>query len=137
MPTNNPLIPSLQKHDPILSLDKIQKTHAAWPAASTGSSMGVCNAIDPKDPLVSPMFGDLAELRRRNIRVNGVNAGYDVLGADVRLFLEKLKEVRVQGTWLEWDYMMHVFPLTFSYGIKEGKAGVKWIIETVEAERRR
>lgn len=83
------------------------------------------------------MFGDLAEFKRRNVRVNGVNAGYDVLGADVRDFLGKLKRVGVQGTWLEWDRMMHVFPLTFAYGIKEGKKGVEWIIETIEAERRR
>ena len=136
MPTTNPAIPGLERNDPILSLSAIQKTHAAWPAASTGSSPRVCNALDPLDPLVSPLFGDLAELKRRNVKVNGVNAGYDVLSADVTDFVAKLGDVGVQGKWLVWEKMMHVFPLTFAYGIKEGKEGVKWIVETIEAERK-
>ena len=132
MACDNARIPSIERHDPILTHAQIEATHAGWCAAPPNSDEP---GMDYDDPRVSPLLADLYELKRRGVRVNGVNGGYDILGADVSDFIAEINNLGVQGRWLEWEKMFHVFPLTFSYKVPEGVEGVKWIIDTIERER--
>lgn len=128
MAVDNPRIAEVQSKDPILSRKQIEGTHAGW--CGVGDSK-----LKEEDPRVSPFYADLEVLRERGVTVNGVNAGYDILGPDCEDFVTRLREVGVRGRWLQWDRMMHVFPLTAPYGIQEGKEGVEWIVKTIQGER--
>ncbi|EPE31176.1 alpha/beta-Hydrolase [Glarea lozoyensis ATCC 20868] len=117
----NPAIDEVARQDPLLSRKTIDDAANAWrgdwPAA---------------EPQVSPIFADLSLFRSAHIKVDGVVAGYDVLGPDATVFRKRLAEVGVRGDWLEWDKQVHCFPLMWSYHIKEGKAGKDWCLDVLQ-----
>ena len=117
MRTTNPEIAKISKKDPILSLSNITRIHQAWCGAD----------MREDDSRVSPTLGDLSVLVRNDVVVNGIIGTYDVLSPDANEFVEKLKKEGVLGKWLVWDKQVHCFPLTFSYGVSEGKEGVEWM----------
>lgn len=117
---SNPEMAVVEKHDPMLSVQFVNETAAAW----CGKDM------DPSDPRVSPLLGDVTVLAKRGVRVNGVIAGYDVLAPDCVLFVKKCEEAGVRGQWLHWDKQMHCFPLAYKYKfLKEALDAVEWMIE--------
>lgn len=118
MRNENPEIFEADKHDPVLSVRCTTEVADKWTA-------GVSKA----DPDVSPLLADLEVLKRANLKVHGVVGTYDVLAPDAIKFRELLENHRIQGEWLQWEGQMHCFPLTFSYGMPEGKKGKNWIVD--------
>lgn len=120
---DNPAIREGEKHDPILTYDFIKSTAAGWGGA-----------LDPaRDARISPMLADVSVMREHKVQVHGVTGSYDILGPDAVRFRDSLAREEVEGRWLEWEKQMHVFPLTFMYGVPEGRKGKDWIIETLRA----
>ena len=119
----NPAIKQLERKDPLLSLSQELKTSKDW--------AGEWSLTDPR---ISPLYADLTVLKARDINVHGVTAGHDLLTPDALLFRDKLSQLGVVGQWLEWDKQIHCFPLTFSYGIREGVAGMRWIVDVLTIE---
>lgn len=111
----------LEKHDPILRIrfceDNANKWRGDW---------------NPEEPRVTPILGDVSVLARRGVKVHGVVAGYDILSPDARLFRDKCKEAGVAGEWLDWDKQMHVFPLAFSYRLRESREAVDWMLDVLK-----
>lgn len=127
MRNNNPEMPAISKRDPVLGLATVQQTAGAWCAGTT----------DPADPRVSPVLRDMTILARRNVTVDGIIAGADVLGPDARILRDKCRAAGVRGEWLEWDKMMHCFPLAFSYGkgtVPEATEAVQWMVNRLKLE---
>jgi hypothetical protein len=64
------------------------------------------------------------------MKVDGCTGGYDILGPDGVLFRTKLARNHVEGEWLDWDKMMHVWPLIECYGIcPESHEAFLWIAD--------
>jgi len=111
--------------DPMLSVEFVTQTAQAWCG----------NDVDPSDPRVSPLLGEVAVLARRGVKVNGVIGGFDVLAPDCVLFVKKCQEAGVRGKWLHWDKQMHCFPLAYKYKfLKEANEGVEWMIEVIKGD---
>jgi acetyl esterase/lipase len=124
---HNPNISDVEKHDPILRVPFIQSTAKAWYGA------GREDAWIPADSRVSPIEADLNILRDREVFVDGITAGYDILGPDAVVFREKLRTAGVEGEWLEWDKMMHCFPLAAVYGLfPESREAFDWIVDLMK-----
>ncbi|KAE9983956.1 hypothetical protein BLS_003361 [Venturia inaequalis] len=118
MNRNYPDAKHIEQVDPILRIRFLEKTAREWRGA-----------WDDSDPRVSPICADLRLLRRAGVRVDGVTGGYDLLAYDGVQFREKLREVGVWGEWLQWDGMMHCWPLAKSYGIfPESEEAFEWIV---------
>jgi len=121
----NPDMSKVDHDDPMLSVKFVTQTAKAWCG----------NDVDPSDPRVSPLLGDVAVLARRGVSVNGVIGGYDVLAPDCVLFVKKCQEAGVRGKWLHWDKQMHCFPLAYKYKfVKEANEGVEWMIEVIKGD---
>lgn len=97
----NPQMKSTDKYDPWLSTAYIDQCATRW----CGSDYA------REDPLISPLYADLAALKRRNVKLHGVIGTYDVLAPDVLLLIEKAQKLDLRGSWLVWEKQMHVFPL--------------------------
>lgn len=143
---SNPAMSSTDKKDPVLTAKYTGQVAEGW----CGKGKVVSN-----DPLVSPLFGNLEALKRRSITIHGVVGTYDVLAPDALLLLEKLEELRVDGSWLVWDKQMHCFPLAWcvcrpasatartdlsyycsiyrKYGLSDSRSAKDWIVQTVQA----
>ncbi|MEZ4292077.1 MAG: alpha/beta hydrolase fold domain-containing protein [Myxococcota bacterium] len=87
-------IRSLADADPMVTLDLLTKSAAAY-AAKT----------DPKAPLVSPLFADLAGLPPLLIHVGTA----EILLDDARRFAAAAKAAGVDATLEEWPDMIHVW----------------------------
>lgn len=121
---HNPKIVDIEKCDPILRISFIEGTAKAWYGSGREDAWG-CS-----DPRVSPIEADLSVLRDSDVIVDGVTAGYDILGPDGNSFREKLQSIGVKGEWLEWDKMMHCWPLAAVYGLfPESREAFDWIVE--------
>lgn len=114
----NPIIHEVEKHDPILEVKFVKQTAEKW-----------AGEWDKKDPRISPLqANDLDLFRRNSIFVDGCTAGNDVLGPDGVLFRAKLAKNGVEGEWLQWEKMMHCWPIAKSYGISpESEEAFQWI----------
>jgi acetyl esterase/lipase len=124
---HNPKIVEIEKHDPLLRIPFIEGTAKAW----YGS--GREDAWDCSDPRISPIEADLSVLRNSGVIIDGVSGGYDILGPDAVAFREKLQRAGVKGEWLEWDKMMHCWPLAAVYGLfPESTEAFDWIIEVLK-----
>lgn len=117
---HNPDIKLLAKHDPILRVPFINASARAW-----------YGDWDPCDTRVSPLYADVSVLAQRGVQVHGVVGRYDILSPDAVLMREKLNEAGVTGEWLDWEKQMHCFPLTWSYGLPEGKAAKEWMLDVL------
>lgn len=116
-----PEIQKIENFDPILRIPFIEKTAREWKGE-----------WDDSDPRVSPICADLGLLQRAGIKVDGVTGGYDLLAHDGVQFREKLREARVEGEWLQWDKMMHCWPLAKTYGISpESEEAFQWIVRVL------
>jgi acetyl esterase/lipase len=121
MRREHPSLSGLEKKDPILRIPFIKSTAKAW----TGE-------WELSDRRVSPVEADVSSLSRLGIKVDGLTAGYDLLGPDGVLFRDKLDENGVEGEWLHWEKMMHCWPLASVYGVfPESKAGFNWIVDVL------
>lgn len=96
-----------------------------------GTAKGWCGEWDAKDIRVSPLYADLQCIQKRGVKVHGVVGRYDILSPDAILFREKCSQARVEGEWLDWDKQMHVFPLMFRYGLREGHEAKDWILDVL------
>ncbi|QIX01775.1 hypothetical protein AMS68_007292 [Peltaster fructicola] len=112
----NPMMPAVGKHDPLLTIPFIKMTAEKW--------RGQLDAFDPR---VSPLAADLQPLADRDVHVHGITGTYDVLCPDATSFRNRLAEAGVKGKWLEWDKQMHVWVLTERYGLREAREGLEWI----------
>ncbi|KIW07436.1 uncharacterized protein PV09_02276 [Verruconis gallopava] len=118
----NPAIKEIQKHDPILKVRFINETASRW-----------AGSWDRKDPRISPIYSEqLSLFQRANIKVDGITAGYDLLGPDGILMRNKLAKNKVEGEWLHWEKMMHCWPLVKTYGISpESEEAFQWMVNVL------
>lgn len=100
---------SLAAVDPMLPPDGIRECAARY-----------CNGHDPRDPRVSPLYGDLQGLPPLLIHV-GSN---EVLLADSRRFADKARAAGVDATIEVWEAMWHVWHL-FAWLVPEGKRAIR------------
>jgi len=116
----NPVLKEVQKSDPILKVNFVTNTAKGW-----------AGDWDLEDPRISPLFSEhLDELANAGVRVDGCTAGSDILGPDGVLFRTKLARLGVKGEWLQWEKMMHVWPLVKTYGISpEADEAFIWIAD--------
>lgn len=116
----NPVLRQVQKCDPILKVNFVKRTAERW-----------AGDWDKRDPRISPLFSEhLDALAKAGVRVDGCTAGSDILGPDGVLFRTKLAKSGVQGEWLQWEKMMHVWPLVKTYGISpEAQEAFLWIAD--------
>jgi acetyl esterase/lipase len=116
----NPMLKSIEKHDPILKRNFVKRTAAAW-----------AGDWDKADTRISPLHSThLDVFAKAGVKVDGCTAGYDILGPDGVLFRTKLAKNGVEGEWLDWDKMMHVWPLIKVYGIcPESEEAFLWIAD--------
>lgn len=120
---SNPDIEKLQHLDPLLTPKFIKDTAKAW--------LGDWEATDRR---VSPINADISLLAKVDIKVYGVTGGYDILAPDAVMFRNKCEEAGVKGQWLEWEKQMHCFPLTWPYGLREGRESVGWMLDVLKKE---
>lgn len=106
--------------DPILRIPFVKGTAKGW-----------CGEWDAKDIRVSPLHADVTCIKKRGVKVHGVVGRYDILSPDAILFREKCSQARIEGEWLDWDKQMHVFPLIFRYGLREGHESKDWILDVL------
>jgi monoterpene epsilon-lactone hydrolase len=83
---------------------------------------------DPKDPLASPLYGDLHGLPPLLIQVGSDEA----LLPDCRAFAERAKEARVDVTLEVWPRMQHVWQFAAS-SLPEGRLAIERIGEFISA----
>ena len=74
---------------------------------------------DPKDPFVSPTYGDLRDFPPFFIQVGT----HETLFDDVSTFAGKAKEARVDVTFDEWEGMFHCWQI-FSSMLPEGQRAI-------------
>ncbi|KAI0172909.1 Alpha/Beta hydrolase protein [Hypoxylon sp. FL1284] len=116
----NPAIARADAADPVLGTRVAEGAARAWAAGS-----------DPADPHLSPALADTAALRAAGIAVSGAVGTADVLAPDALKFMEGCEGAGVEGDWLVWEGQMHCFPLTACYGLREGREGREWVVETL------
>jgi len=117
----NPEQQAIEKNDPILRVASSRKYADTWRGEWENT-----------DPRINPLFADLASLARANVKVHGIVGGHDILRPDALILRDKLGEAGVEGEWLDWDKQMHGYPLTFSYGLNNGKEAKDWILELIK-----
>ncbi|KAL9112034.1 MAG: hypothetical protein Q9227_003654 [Pyrenula ochraceoflavens] len=119
----HPDMPHIDSFDPLLTASFTDAVAARW------------SSTWPRDhPLLSPVVSDLHPLAEAGVQVHGVVADRDVLSPDTVVFKQKCEEAGVGGEWLEWEKMMHCFPLAGAYGkvFPESWEGLEWIIGVLE-----
>ena len=108
--TDNPEIASYEPFDPILKQSGIHEVAKFWAGE------------DLKQPLVSPLFGDLSGLGRISIYIGT----HDILYPDNRLLHEKLLKERINHRYIEREKMNHVY---VGLPIKEARVDIQELIE--------
>lgn len=111
--TDNPEIASYEPFDPILKQSGIHEVAKLWAGD------------DLKQPLVSPLFGDLSGLGRISIYIGT----HDILYPDNRLLHEKLLKEGIEHRYIEREKMNHVY---VGLPIKEAKVDIQELIEVLK-----
>ena len=93
---SDPGIPDLDLVDPILA-----------PAGLTVAASLYRGTLDERDPIVSPMHGDLRDLGP----ITMFSGTHDILNADARRFARLAAEAGLSLDYHEAPGMMHVYPL--------------------------
>lgn len=110
----------VEPNDPILrivsSRDHADKWRGSWTAV---------------DSRINPLYIDWEPVARKGVKVHGVVGGHDILRPDAIKLRDNLNEAGVAGEWLDWGKQMHGYPLTFSYGLEEGKEAKNWIVDVL------
>lgn len=108
--TDNPEIALVEPFDPFLKQSGIQEVAKFWAGD------------DLKQPLVSPLFGDLSGLGRISIYIGT----HDILYPDNRLLHEKLLKEGIEHRYIEREKMNHVY---VGLPIKEARVDIQELIE--------
>ena len=111
--TDNPEIASYEPFDPILKQSGIHEVAKFWAGE------------DLKQPLVSPLFGDLSGLGRISIYIGT----HDILYPDNRLLHEKLLKEGINHRYIERKKMNHVY---VGLPIKEAREDIQELIEELK-----
>jgi epsilon-lactone hydrolase len=104
--------------DPLLTKEMLSKTAASY-----------LNGHDPRDPLASPLYGDLAGRPPIQLHV-GTS---EILLDDTRRYAERARAAGVEATAHVWEGMTHVFPS--SVGTLEAAEKALGIMATFLDER--
>ncbi|KAI9664239.1 MAG: hypothetical protein M1831_002418 [Alyxoria varia] len=133
---------TLDKIDPVLGFRNADDSARAWTGQESDTSKHQANGshpansarpevLPPDDARVSPLLADVGVLAKRNVIVNGIIAGCDVLAPDAKLLVQKCQKHGVAGEWLVWDKQMHCFPLVSSHTkhLPESSEAIEWIIK--------
>ncbi len=113
MSLENPAILEVQPREVLLNVKHLQVIHQ-WYLGQTNS----------KDPLVSPLFGNLSNLPPINIFI----ATDDILMPDQRLFVENVSRTNTTITVHEGKDMIHAWPI---FPTPEGKKARQIIINLI------
>lgn len=111
--TDNPEIALVEPFDPFLKQSGIQEVAKFW----AGEEL--------KQPLVSPLFGDLSGLGRISIYIGT----HDIFCPDNRLLHEKLLKEGITHRYIEREKMNHVYVL---FPIKETREDIQELIEELK-----
>lgn len=111
--TDNPEIALYEPFDPILKQSGIHEVAKLWAGD------------DLKQPLVSPLFGDLSGLGRISIYIGT----HDILYPDNRLLHEKLLKEGIEHRYIEREKMNHVY---VGLPIKEARKDIQELIEELK-----
>ena len=111
--TDNPEIALVEPFDPFLKQSGIQEVAKFW----AGEEL--------KQPLVSPLFGDLSGLGRISIYIGT----HDIFYPDNRLLHEKLLKEGITHRYIEREKMNHVYVLL---PIKEAREDIQELIEELK-----
>ncbi|KAJ0166418.1 hypothetical protein CTA2_7444 [Colletotrichum tanaceti] len=127
---DHPGIQQAEELDPLHTLDAVRSTAKTWCPEPRKLGSGEKGTADWtfSDPRVSPIQADLGLFGQHNVSVHGVIGSRDVLAPEAVAFRDKCEKHGLSGEWLCWNGQMHCFPLTFRYGLKEGREGMDWIV---------
>lgn len=103
--------------DPMILASSLQKCSAAYRGDA-----------DPRDPLMSPLYGDLAGLPPLLLQCGSE----EMLRDDSARLAAKAKAAGVDATFEEWDEMVHVWHL-FADRLSDGRRALSRIGEFVRA----
>jgi acetyl esterase/lipase len=104
----------LEKYDIMLSIKKLRTASKLY-----------SNNTDIKNPLISPIYGDLKTLPETHLFISN----HDLLFADSKKFRDLVKASGVKIDFYEYDKMMHVWML---FPIPEGLEVVKQINKIID-----
>jgi monoterpene epsilon-lactone hydrolase len=107
-------IKNLEKYDIMLSIKKLRTASKLY-----------SNNTDIKNPLISPIYGDLKTLPETHLFISN----HDLLFADSKKFRDLVKASGVKIDFYEYDKMMHVWML---FPIPEGLEVVKQINKIID-----
>ena len=108
---------SLQDKDTWLQVDACRACGHAW-----------AGGLDEKDPMVSPLYGDMHGLPPTDL----YSGTYDVLYTDIVIAERKLREAGVDAVLHTADKFGHVYPL---YPVREGKKARREISRIISSIR--
>lgn len=111
---NNPAIVELDKDDPILNISAIIEAGKSY-----------AGDLDPKNYLISPIYGNLTGLAPISLYVGT----HDLLVADCRKLNDMAKRLEIPFEYYEYEGMVHVGML---YPTPEGGEARDEIIEDIE-----
>lgn len=81
---------------------------------------------DVKDPLVSPIYGNLEGLGEMTLMMGT----HDLLVADARKFVKMTKAKGIDVTYIEAPRMVHVYPI---FNFPESKVAFKQVVEKIKS----
>jgi len=110
---------SIEEYDNWLHCDELRKFGLSW-----------ANGIDPHDPMVSPLYGNMQGLPPTDIFVGT----WEVFYPDIVTCSEKLKAAGVSVTLHVGEELGHVYPL---YPAPEGKKARRTIADIVNSSTER
>ena len=110
---SNPDIPKVADLDPMLGTDGLRLMGEVW-----------AGDLDPKDPKVSPIYGNLEGL----CDVVLTTGTWEVLYPDTLLLKDKLEKAGVGCTYIEKESMIHCYPIC---PVPEAKEAQKVIWEAI------
>lgn len=116
--------------DPIISIPRIRAKGASW---IQGTESLTEEELDRrlKDPLISPIHASLAPLVKSHVQVVITSGTYDILHADIQLFLEKAERAGLSVHYVEGKGQVHVFPL-YALVIPEGRVALEKVVAAVK-----
>lgn len=112
--TNNPQMPAIQPHDPLLVMEDLTFAGATY-----------AGNLDCHDPLVSPLYGDLTGLPP----VAVFCGTHDIFYADVLKYSDIASEQNLNADFYIYPKMDHVFSL---YPIPEAKKSLQQIMDIIQ-----
>ncbi|MFD0693015.1 alpha/beta hydrolase fold domain-containing protein [Paenibacillus sp. GCM10027628] len=114
MSFSNPVIPKIEKIDPLLATPAIKEA-ARWYA----------DGLDTKHYLISPLYGDFEGLGKISV----FTGTHDICNPDARKFKKLADEKGIELGFYEYPGMPHVWTL---FGLPESKKAMKQIIRAMD-----